>query len=81
MPRKPDNDDIFDFDPEEEAGEEFDPEEWYEQHPDFTREDIEALSEEELDALSDFIEIDFPELDYLDDLENLADDDDFYSTK
>lgn len=67
MPRKPDDD--------------FDPEEWYDEHGnDFDSEDIEDLTEDELDALMDYIEGDslFPELDYLDDLDNLQDDEDFY---
>lgn len=73
MPRRHDgDDDEFDFDPEA----------WVDEHGEIlTPSDMEELTEDELDQLVDYLTDDFPELDYLDDLDNLGDDDDFYSTK
>lgn len=75
MPRKHDSDDS-------ENDNDFDPESWIDDlnnglvaWSDLTEDELEELDE----YLADFFEEDFPELDYLDELDDLQDDEDFYS--
>lgn len=46
---------------------------------DIPEDDFGDLTEEQIEELQDFLS-DFPELDYLDELDSLGDDDDFYES-
>jgi hypothetical protein len=50
------------------------------EEPEDDEEDEEGLDEDELAELEEYMG-DFPELDYIDEIEFLDDDEDFYSTK